>query len=707
MIKEVCSTNKCYTLACYCFLLAVLYFVDLTICGAVPNYIGILFLLSIPVTCIVWGRLYYKVFSIDEADVLSIESCLIAGFWLISLVVTFFIFCLPRLANMIVLYTIMCAVALCLLVFKRKTVYPVYLTPSSIGLLVIAGLATSLWSQTGIIQNIVCGPKIIFLPWSDHFLHSEMIQRLYENSMLGRSQEFSMMSGIPAPLYHYASYIFSSLLRSMTDVPSINISTAFWLPFGGLISGIGAFVFGNLMWGKKEGLFCALAITLLPDPYSLGCGSGYFSYHFLGQAGAAHYYANGISAVSLGLLAQGISKKEVRIILAGLVMICTVIFFKAHVFVVVFPAACFWLILSFPQLPVIKRLIGILSLGVVLGLATLLAWSCSYISLGRPWAMEFFRNIFSSGVLRTTIFSLSQRTSAQLDDLIVGTLLIWGGAFGPMLILAVILICYLIKKGLKNFKDAVPFLFLFFWTALFLLLPANTANFMGTVDEFHHRPFHVVYYFLVVWLIGRFSNLLIEQNSWISRKCDLMNPRIELMLWAISLFLLVIPLKLGKNALIVGSWTYSHQNLNIDIGFWKTAEFVRHHGKLGDILLDSSGDNYFDIVGGIGERRPFLSEPYGRWISEDSPAFGLIKERREIHNALKECVSQECIGRIAQQNNINWYLLHPGDKILWSEEALRKSLFESNGYRVFDIYRFGNSPPDATISCLNRSLNQP
>ena len=72
-----------------------------------------------------------------------------------------------------------------------------------------------------------------------------------------------MMSGIPAPLYHYGSYIIPSVLRALSDIPAINISTAFWLPFGAILSGLGAFVFGNGLWGKREGVACALIIALI------------------------------------------------------------------------------------------------------------------------------------------------------------------------------------------------------------------------------------------------------------------------------------------------------------------------------------------------------------------------------------------------------------------------------------------------------------
>jgi hypothetical protein len=679
--ENLFSNNWCGLLL-YCVLFAAIFSVDLIICGAIPSASSILFLVSIPLTSILLGHVCYKILSIDESGLLTVELYFMTGFWLISVIEVLFRFCLPKFPSMLVLYVIISATVFCIYLFRKKTFFTIEITRSSLALLIIIGVAGSLWSQTGIVQHIVSENEIIFLPWADHFSHAELIQRLFENSFLGSEQEYWIFSDLPAPLYHYASYIFSSLLRSVSDLPCINISTAFWLPLGLLISGIGAFVFGDLMWGKKEGILCALAIILLPDPHLLACGSGYFSYHFLSQAGPAHCYANGVCGVGLGLMAQGMSKSQSRVILFGLIMMCSSLLFKAHVFVVVFPASFFWLILSLPFLSNRSKILAISGSAIFLGIAALFAWRVAYISLGVPFVMEFFEQIFSKGDIRTTIFFYLGSTSYKL---IVGTLMIWFGAFGPILGFSVILIGYLVKIRQYNFRDAVPFLFLLLWTFYLLLLPENQL--FGHSDEYHHRPFHVVYYFLVLWLIGRSSNWFLERSCWLARTFRYGNRNGELMLWIISLILLIIPLKLGKNVLNVGAWTItdSLQHFYIDTGLWNAAKFIQLHGKLGDIFLDSSYDGFVNVIGGVGERRPFLSLDNMKGISENNPLFTFIQKRLEVHNALKECVSLECVDNISGKNNLRWYILHPYDKAPWFADAKIRPVFESNGYRVFDL----------------------
>ena len=87
----------------------------------------------------------------------------------------------------------------------------------------------------------------------------------------------------------------------------------------------------------------------------------------------------------------------------------------------------------------------------------------------------------------------------------------------------VLLVCLGAKKRL-NFIDALPFLCMAIWTTLVLVMPANQY---GNLDEFHHRPFHVVYYIFVIWLSGRSSRLLFEKLERMETKRDHSRPKTQ------------------------------------------------------------------------------------------------------------------------------------------------------------------------------------
>ena len=358
--------------AAYSLLLSAILIADLAICGHAPSFSGIVFLAWLPFSCVTWGLIYFRSFSLSERNLMAVESCLITGFWLSSLALLVPVFLSPSFLFTFVLIASWNIAPLCFLILRPDALRIINLQWSNLWILLTVGVAMSLWCQTGIIQKIQGVDQITFLPWSDHFVHSSMIQRLYECQKLGVPQEFGLLYGISAPLYHYGSYMMSVVLRAASEIPAINISTAFWLPMGAILSGLAAFALGNGLWGKKEGIAACVAVTLLPDPYMYGCGLGYFSYHFLGQTGAALYYAEAITAIGLIVIATAIRSGARKALIAGFIPIISSVFFKAHVFAVAFPAACLWTILFFPSMTKIRRAMWMLVVG---------AWLCNISSL--------------------------------------------------------------------------------------------------------------------------------------------------------------------------------------------------------------------------------------------------------------------------------------------------------------------------------------
>ena len=686
--KSLGATMK---IIAYSLLLSAILIADLGIYGHALSFSGIAVLTWLPFSCITWGLIYFRSFSLSERNLMTVESCLITGFWLSSLAILVPVFLSPSFLFTFVLIASWNIAPLCFLILRPDALRIINLQWSNLWILLTVGLAMSLWCQTGIIQKIQGVDQITFLPWSDHFVHASIIQRLYECQKLGVPQEFGLVCGISAPIYHYGSYMMSVVLRSVDAIPAINISTAFWLPMGAILSGLAAFALGNSLWGKKEGIAACVAVTLLPDPYMYGCGLGYLSYHFLGQTGAALYYAEAITAIGLTVIAATTRSGTRKALIAGFIPIISSVFFKAHVFAVAFPAACLWTIFFFPMAK-IRRAMWLLVVGSGCVTSVLIFSRLGYISIGEPWALEFFRGIFAGASpndpwMYTRLFGLTQKTMTIWDDLVVGTILLWFATLGPLLIVGILLICYLKRKRSLNSIDSLPFLFLAVWTAMVILLPCNQY---GNLDEFHHRPFHVVYYIFVIWVAARLSNLILPLSfNSLFRHLGLL---------ALMIGLMLIPWHYGKRVLDIGPCADRHQNFKIDKGIWEAAEFIRSHGKLGDIFLDSHEDSYLNVVTGISQCRPFLSEPYHVFVSRHASGSSLIRHRQNLHDELRRCDFVECISRIAETYNVRWYLTHPSDSLTWEPNLDMKPVFESQGYRVFDL------DPAARISSQSGSF---
>ncbi len=179
--------------------------VDLGICGYGLNFNAIAFLIWLPFSCIVWGLIYFRWFSLSDRNLITTESCLITGFWLTSVGFLTAAFFSPNFFWTTTLFTIWNIAPLCFLIREPESLRAINLGWRNLWLLLIIGVSMSLWSQTGVIQKIITHDYVVFLPWSDHFVHSSIIQSLYECCKRGIPQEFAMTSGISLPFYHYGS----------------------------------------------------------------------------------------------------------------------------------------------------------------------------------------------------------------------------------------------------------------------------------------------------------------------------------------------------------------------------------------------------------------------------------------------------------------------------------------------------------------------
>lgn len=664
----------------YCGLSSAFLILDLTICEhAAPAFSGIATIALIPFVCVIWGLIYLMAFSRSEKDLITVESCMITGFWLTSLVLIFPVFLIrnPLAGALFVLAWIITALGL--LIRYPACLNFIKVDRYSFFILLLVSLSMSMWSQTGILQRFTTSESVVFLPWSDHFVHASIIQRLYDCASLGIAQEFGLMAGIPSPCYHYGSYMMPVILRAVTDIPAINISTSFWLPLGAIFSGLAAFTLGKTFFGVRGGFAACAFVCLMPDSYMLGFSPGYFSYHFLGQTGAALYYAEAITAVGLSLIAKAINSGSQRILVAGFIPIFSTVVFKAHIFAVALPASAMWTIMFFPLITRKRRLFLMLFLISASMTSIYFMTDSGLFATSRPWGLDFFKGIFSGEspndpLFFAWIFGWTQKTGAIFDDLLVGAVLLWIATLGPFLILGLMLTAFLKWKRSLNFVDCLPWLFLAVWTFMVMALPSNTY---GNLDEFHHRPFHVVYYIFMIWLSSRLCQIILPVIVYH------LPPRSVPL--GLMIALLLIPWNFGEHVLRIGPCATAHNRFKIDRGLYESAKFIRSHGKPGDIFLDSLEDSHFNLVSGLSERRPFLSKPYHSFVTKHCAANDVVNYRQSVANALKNCHNADCVIAIAQTENLRWYLAHPKDNIPWGELNIIDPVFEFKGYRVFDF----------------------
>ncbi len=152
-----------------------------------------------------------------------------------------------------------------------------------------------------------------------------------------------------------------------------------------------------------------------------------------------------------------------------------------------------------------------------------------------------------------------RKLSLVWDDVAVETILCGSPLWVPLMIAGAGLVIWLLVKRLLDFRDALPFLWMATWTALVLVMPVNHY---GNLDEFHHRPFHVVYYIFIIWLAGRSINLFLKRVDQRKLQSTIPGPKLKLALISLSALLLIVPWHFGKGVLNIGPCANRHQNFN-------------------------------------------------------------------------------------------------------------------------------------------------
>jgi hypothetical protein len=166
--------------------------------------------------------------------------------------------------------------------------------------------------------------------------------------------------------------------------------------------------------------------------------------------------------------------------------------------------------------------------------------------------------------------------------------------------------------------------------------------------------------------------------------------RPQLPTWAIAvgiLALTVVPVWYGSG-LERGKWAGADANssLRVDRGLVDCAHYIRGQPPINAVAQDSRLDELL-ILGGLGERPSFASR-LNVWVRA-SKAFRESSYQKQLGRLqrLQQATNVPDLQRCVRDTAIRWYVVHPGDSYAWPAEFRDRPVFESNGYKVYDMQR--------------------
>jgi len=428
--------------------------------------------------------------------------------------------------------------------------------------------------------------------WTDYYIHGATIDS-FADSFISRSGDI-MLPGMPRVFYHYATFVLTAALGQGSGLPGLGLATAILLPFGLLIGLFGLYVFARQYVSYWPAIMAVVAVASIPDPLIYFFGNGFFDFHWLLFTAPGSAYAIGLAAVAYICLGQWFSTRRFSALILAALLTLTLILIRVHMFFLIAPAFAGAVVLNILPPPWRGRF-TILAAIVFSGATFLLAQGLIFSNYASQYAQPFtyIFDILRFGpepyarVTHWMIDTWGNAAAAVPATLIIlfVTLGLWGILF------SVVFVC-LYRENKLEALDAVPpllcctYLFLIFWAPM-------AQN--GSLDEYKHRHFLLLYAVIVVWTLLRFMKLDMLA-PWFSGR----NGIRAIGIGTVGLVALLVagqkidPAKPGDRIEWANTYFY---NIKVDPGIVAAAYFIRSHARQGDIIAVDRASAYVDLDG--------------------------------------------------------------------------------------------------------------
>jgi hypothetical protein len=552
---------------------------------------------------------------------------------------------------------------------------------STLGLLsVIASLAAATaWCQDLILPTSSVQGGIVFKPWKDFFLHATIVARSVGDQTLYQVGNFEW-KGFPAIIYHYASYSLASCLAKVGRLPAYDTVVGFWAPFGSFLTGLASYALGRVIWSQGAGLAALVAVFLIPDGAMLTIAHPFYGYFWLQHIAPGGLYGVAIAGTALILIMQGMREERRVWIVSGVVVAALVALFKVHIFAAAFPLLFSFAILAWPP----RKRLQWLVLGVCVAAGAALLTLANYFHVGPGVHFDFSGGAWYWKVLANRasgthveswyqIFNIAHPFPSHLAQAI-GLLLV--NALGIFAVVAPLV--WLLAVWCKTWQASEGISVAAVAILLLMTFGLSGNAMLGNPDELIHRPFVWAY-----WLVGSLTGGHLFSMA--------VGRRRQPPTWTVAvgiLALMLVPVWYGSG-LERGKWSGAgaHSGLRVDRGLVDCAHYIRGQPPTNAVAQDSRLDDELPILGGLGERPSFAARP--KFWMRVSKAFRESSYQDQLRRlqSLQQATNVPDLQRSVRETGIRWYVVHPGDSYAWPTEFRDRPVFESKGYKVYDMQR--------------------
>jgi hypothetical protein len=551
---------------------------------------------------------------------------------------------------------------------------------SALGLLgvIVSLVAATGWSQDLIIPTMPIDGTIVFKPWSDFFIHATFVARSLGTQTLFQVGNYEW-KGFPVIFYHYASYGVPICLAKVGSLPAYATVVSFWTPFGSFVGALASYALGRAVWSQGAGLAALLATYLIPDLALLNIAHPTYGYFWLQHVAPGGLYGVAVAGTALIIIVQGVRAGRRAWIAWGVVIGALVVFFKIQIFAAAFPLLVSFAIVGWPP----RKLWQWLILGgcVAVGVALLPLANRFYIGpnvqfdlSGSVWYWQILAKMADGTPVESwyRVFNATHPFPSHLPQAI-GLLLI--NALGIFATVAPLLWLFLASRKMWQAPESISLAAV----AILLLMTFGMGG-TGTSDnahEFIHRPFVWAYWLVGSLAAGRLFSMLSN------RRPQLWTRGIVTCSVALTLVPLCYGSGLQRGKGLVGN---VRSGILVDRGLVDCSRYIRNQPPGSAVVEDSQLDKFL-IVGGLTDRPSFAAR-VDEWTRQ-SKVFrqsGYQEQLTKLQR-LQQANNTSDLQRSVRETGIRWYVAHPDDRNVWPAEFRDHPVFESHGYRVYDMQR--------------------
>jgi hypothetical protein len=350
--------------------------------------------------------------------------------------------------------------------------------------------------------------------------------------------------------------------------------------------------------------------------------------------------------------------------------------FKVHVFMVAFPLLLSLAILGWP--PCRRSRWVVLGMCVAAGIALLPLANRFYVGpnvrfdfSGSALYWKLLAEMASGTRVESwyEVFRVGHPFPSHLAQAIGLTLL---NGLGIFAVLAPLTWLFALRRKTWQTSDGISVAAV----AILLLMTFGLSGDLRT-SELIHRPFVWAYWLVASLTAGRLFSLLTAGRP-------------PLPAWAVAVSLIAllwVPAWYGSG-IERGKWprASAFSELRVDRGLVDCASYIRSQPPIDAVAQDSHLDPVL-ALGALSERRSFAARlEMWKLVSKafrDSP----YQEQLRKLQSLQQATDVPDLQRSVRETGIRWYVIHPGDSNVWPAEFRDRPVFESSGYRVYDMQR--------------------